>query len=542
MENSNIENFDLEKTTDMSPNALKEYIKRFVFPTMDGLNIVVSYKNNEMHEYKTFDKSTIKTVIFSKLSKEINTFYFTEYKNVREIVCEISKPFLYDKCINLCPQIISKRNDYDSYPPEIKKKVNIMLDLLKSIWCNGHDNQYQFLLKWFSNLVRGNKNQSCLYNKAIEGIGKSTFTDFFIKYVIGERLVYKGGSSPITSNFNAILMGKLLIVFEELENFSTAQWSLVSSRLKRDLTSDTKEYERKGVDSIVTKNFSNIIINSNVDAIKDTEGRRIYISEFNTFRKGDYPYFKMVTKECYNLTVGEAFYNYLIDKVNIDDYHDQDFPVTQAKLDAYAKRLDVTSQFLKYEYVLKKKNINNTLADFYDEFKSYCSFKDKKPITKIDFHSKLKELQIKSYRSNLNIRIKYSIEDLEKLADKNKWIHETDELNIDDDDDDSEDEKENPLDQGIIKDNVCKKDVIIKDLQNQNNELLKQLEELKKQFASLTAPIPEPEPEPIIEDEIIIKTKKSKKSKTKVIKQVEEQSDEDDNYKQDLDELLDEYF
>ena len=110
-----------------------------------------------------------------------------------------------------------------------------------------------FYKLWMSNMARGNKNQSVLYLKGEEGIGKSTFTDFLVKYVIGQRLSLKSGSQPLISNFNSILFCKLLVVYEELENFGTTQWQTVSTRIKRDITSDTCHYESKGVDSFEAK-------------------------------------------------------------------------------------------------------------------------------------------------------------------------------------------------------------------------------------------------------------------------------------------------
>jgi hypothetical protein len=37
-------------------------------------------------------------------------------------------------------------------------------------------------------------------------------------YVIGLDLCYQGGSAPLKNNFNSELSGKLMVLFEELEN------------------------------------------------------------------------------------------------------------------------------------------------------------------------------------------------------------------------------------------------------------------------------------------------------------------------------------
>ena len=100
----------------------------------------------------------------------------------------------------------------------------MMLNYLKEIWATDNKPQYEFIIKWLAKMARGGNNQSVLYLKSDEGIGKSTFTDFFRKYVIGPKLCMQSGSQPLISRFNKTLFCKLLVIFEELENFSTNQW------------------------------------------------------------------------------------------------------------------------------------------------------------------------------------------------------------------------------------------------------------------------------------------------------------------------------
>jgi hypothetical protein len=138
------------------------------------------------------------------------------------------------------------------------------------------------------------------------------------------------------------LFCKLLVIFEELENFSTNQWQGVSTRLKRDTTSDTCTYEDKFQKAFTAKNISNYIINSNVDAIKDDDGRRYFILDLSNKRKGDFTYFNKIYENCMNDSVGEAFFAYLM-TVDLTGYHDQDFPTTKAKEWFGKKFLELTN-------------------------------------------------------------------------------------------------------------------------------------------------------------------------------------------------------
>ena len=90
---------------------------------------------------------------------------------------------------------------------------------------------FDYIIKWTANVVRGNKNDSLLYLKGPEGIGKSKFSDFLSDHVLGRHNVCKSDAQPLKTAYNKILQGKLLVVFEELPTFSTSEWAGVSSKL-----------------------------------------------------------------------------------------------------------------------------------------------------------------------------------------------------------------------------------------------------------------------------------------------------------------------
>ena len=340
-----MESFDLSHANQLSVYDAKEYVKQYFYPLSSGLHIQVDYEDGKP-VYEIKEDKVIKSVYFNRLPKVIYDFYFKEYDQIKTLTCEINKPFVFGKFINTCPSLLHEVKPYSEYSTELKAKVEVMLNYLKEIWASDNEAQYQFIIKWLSKMARGQKNQSVLYLKSEQGIGKSTFTDFLRKHVIGPKLCIQSGSQPLISQFNAILFCKLLVVFEELENFSTNQWQGVSTRLKRDTTSDTCTYEDKFQKAFTAKNISNYIINSNVDAIKDDDGRRYFILDLSSKRKGDLNYFNKIYNECMNDQVGEAFFSYL-HSVDITGYHDQDFPLTKAKEDAKVKRLDTVARYIK---------------------------------------------------------------------------------------------------------------------------------------------------------------------------------------------------
>ena len=457
-----MESFDLCYANQLSVYDAKEYVKKYFYPLSSGLHIQVDYEDGKP-VYEIKEDKVIKSVYFNRLPKVIYDFYFKEYDQIKTLTCEINKPFIFGKFINTCPSLLHEVKPYSEYSTELKAKVEVMLNYLKEIWASDNEAQYQFIIKWLSKMARGQKNQSVLYLKSEQGIGKSTFTDFLRKHVIGPKLCIQSGSQPLISQFNAILFCKLLVVFEELENFSTNQWQGVSTRLKRDTTSDTCTYEDKFQKAFTAKNISNYIINSNVDAIKDDDGRRYFILDLSSKRKGDLNYFNKIYNECMNDQVGEAFFSYL-HSVDLTGYHDQDFPITKAKEDAIVKRLDSVARYIKEKYILKYKNFDTTLKDAHLEYTEFCNINSIKECCKIEFNKKLESYKITSYKSgNIHNKYNYKHEKLEEIAVANKWKHKTDQYDngdqfIDD----------NDLDHGINK-----------DAEEKDNEIKKLREEIE---------------------------------------------------------------
>ena len=437
------QNFSLTYANNLPIDQCKEYITKYFFPLSSSQHVFISYDKDGKSSYEIKEDMAIKKVYFNRLPKDVTDFYFKKYDKIKTLTCELNKPMLYGEFINTCPEFLHKVKPYSDFTPDIKKGVNVMLSYLKTVWASGNDNQYQFILQWIANMARGGKNQSVLYLRSDEGVGKSTFTDFLMKHVIGPNLSLMSGSSPLISNFNIILYCKLLVVYEELENFSTAQWSAVSSRIKRDVTSTTCSYEKKNETSFVGNNINNIIINSNVDAIKNDEGRRYFILDLSNEKKGDTKYWNNVYS-CMNNEIGEAFFSYL-HTIDLKNYKDQVFPPTKSKEDAIAKRLESVAKFIKDRYVLYPRDINCSLQDLHMEHGEYCLNHNLKKECKIEFNTRLSKYKLVGFKSGKDRnKFTYKKDDIKNIAMANKWLHATDEYIYD-----SAYTEPNPIDTGI---------------------------------------------------------------------------------------------
>jgi len=531
-----VEIFSLKKIKTLSPIDAKKYIDEFFYPLSNGLHAFKKFDNNtKSYTFEIVEQSTLKSVYFNRMPMELSKYYFKEKEDIKTINYNINKDTFYEDYINLCPKVKQTYKKYDTIDKKIQKKVNLMLKHIKEVLCNDKDDIYNFLMKWLANMIKGNRNDSALYLKGPQGAGKSTPLEFIREFVIGYPLAFQGGSGPIKNKFNAELSGKLMVMFEELENFSVRDWMGISVVLKRQITSKTLMIERKGLSVIEETNLNNYILLSNNDAIQDDDGRRYFILDISAKYINKEEYFNKLYNECFNDEVGQAFYSYCME-IDLTGYNAQKYPLTQSKLDSYSKRLDEVYKFLKEEYILKCRGIDKIeVSELYNKYSEFCGLK--KPKGKIEFNKTLDNIQIKYFKSGSKNYYQISKEELKAISDKFKWVHALDEYN--------EEPEINPFDYGIEEPEYKfgkRKNII--------NELEDQIILLKQQLAQYQTKTEEPKQEEKIPDkeleEIekeILKPKKPIFRKKPVINKVEEniKVEEIKNIK-DIDNVFDKFI
>jgi hypothetical protein len=333
-------------------------------------------------------------------------------------------------------------------------------------------------------MAHGKKNDSILYLRSKQGYGKSTLFEFLSSFVVGDDLSLMTGSEPLLSKNNAILAGKLLVYFEELETFTTAQWMGVSSRLKKMSTSTKMIYENKYEKPYEARNMNNYAILSNNDAIKDDEGRRYFILDISGHRQiikgskteADNQKFWDNVYSCFSDEVGHAFYCYIMEEVDIKGFKPQNFPMTENKIDSFAKRLESHENFIKHHYVLQKLGIQCSVQELYDDYVEFCKKEQRTAFKKIEFGAKLKELGIEYYKTNGHNKYKVSTEFLHELATTRHWIHEIDDYCEEQPNKEEQSSKEN--DELIQRCIQSEKE--LKALKDENEQLRLELEALKQ--------------------------------------------------------------
>jgi len=423
-----------------------DYVYLYYYET-NGANYWF-YDCNDRSFKKVKNDEFLKEVI-NKIDKSLFCSLFEKNHKIFRIVSRLNRPRTYKEngyyFINECGQYLhTKYKQYNDYSEDVKAKVDKVLNMIKVISCNSNDELFEAYIKYLSQLVKGQKTEVVIYKKSEQGTGKSTETDFIINYVLGKDLCVISGTEPLLSNFNKILLGKLLVVFEELPTFSQKEWEVVSSKIKTMTTEKTFIYRSLFKDAIEAENISNFMINTNVESIKDSDGRRIMIMPVSNVRKGDKEYFEDLRKTCFNLEVGEAFFSYLMGIDTTSFYAQTDFPETENKRLAIANLLHPVYKFLKFNFVLKTKGLEKIKPkDLYDNYICWSKISDAKRIVqKTDFFKKMEDIGIK-YKITSGARFyKETYEDLKFISDSNKWLCEYDEVENDEeeDDDDSDDE------------------------------------------------------------------------------------------------------
>ena len=426
-----------------------KYINNYYFEASRGTYIYYNYRE----DLNKGEKGTFEIRTTDEFRKEVlykvdnNKAIIAEIKmssKIHTVVSELFKPRYYKirnrYYLNECVGFKHKQyKQYDEYDEDTKNSVKLMLDFIKEVSCCNSEEMFLSYLKYLGTLCRGKKTDVIIYKKSVEGTGKSTESEFLMKYVFGMNVCLISGTEPLLTNYNKIFMGKVFVVFEELPTFSKAQWESVSSKLKTLTTEDSCVYRDLYEKQISSSNLLNFQINTNVEALKDSQGRRIIILDINPSRLGDYNFFETLKRNCFNDKVGEAFYSYLMTKITdneIENFNAQrDFPKTKNKLLAISNQLNSVYKFLKMEYILRKKGINKiSCKTFYDNYIDFCNDnKIQHQYGKNTFYQTLEGVKIKRMDIKNKPYFKVSLDQLNEISNKNKWICEYDEYEKDDD-------------------------------------------------------------------------------------------------------------
>ncbi len=471
------EPYNKEGKPDSGHKPSKEYIQKFIYASTEGYYLIHNPTDEDKFQY--FTRADIKATyidafpdneLTDKYSGQLKNWFWHKITDRFKIVNHMKEgTFFTDKngrkCINFCDGFMHKNYlRFVEYSKDIKKRVQMFLNFMKEVLCSGSDEQLNYLVDWMAKVARGERTCSCPYLKGPEGIGKSFWIKFFVKWVLGENLCYSADVEHVTTSYNKQLMGKLLVYFEELPTFSTKEWEGVSGKLKKMITEPELNYSDKYEKKIKANNISNFVILTNVEALMHADGRRYYILDLSGKYSQNHEYFGNLDKMCNNKEVGEAFYAYLMER-DLSKFDGQgSMPETKAKLDLKVDLMETPYRFIKDCYYLRKQSIKEGTVEFYNKYKAYCNVIQTTPKMRNTFLQKLRFLGIDYGKNNGNHVYNVPIQKIDEIMTKNKWNHELDEF-IDNDDDKAE---------SLFNNGVNLKNQSVKQ-SNKQNEIIREL-------------------------------------------------------------------
>lgn len=300
----------------------KNYIEKFFCPPTSGEHALIQNSKLTIVPVDTMQK-----VYLNRFPDEIKKWY-SKKTIPKQLICDVTKPQIGATFVNSAPQIFRDWKKYSTFTQKSRDGVKRMLSFLKEVWCDNNEDQFKYLLNWYSEVLKGKKNQSILYVKSIEGVGKSTFSDFFIEYVMGNELYAKGDKQCLCTSYNMDLMGKPFVIFEELPVMNKNEWNVCDDKLKDMATGNEMNYCGKYCKKFRAANINNYEIHTNHKAVKRPDGRRYYVVDINTKYCNDHEYFSELRDTCFNDKVGYAFYNYLLE-LDTDDFKSLEMPETR---------------------------------------------------------------------------------------------------------------------------------------------------------------------------------------------------------------------
>ena len=229
----------------------------------------------------------------------------------------------------------------------------------------------EYLLNWFAHLVQfpNKKTEVCLVFFGQQGCGKSSIAEHLLKTIIGSD------KQMITSKVDKVFgrfvntQGKLLSVLNETSGKETFNLSEI---LKDAITCDQTEQERKGVDAISVKDYTNYIFTTNnINSVKIPKDDRRYMPiSFNNSYLNNTEFFKKLYAQLEDKNIMRSFYDELMAR-DLSKFNASSSRVeTELMRDMKFMNADPIEQFIDYwnEHLTTHMTRKMRSSDLYQKF------------------------------------------------------------------------------------------------------------------------------------------------------------------------------
>ena len=168
---------------------------------------------------------------------------------------------------------------------------------LLQIVCGGSESSFNYLMGWMARAVQMPEKQGevAVVLRGEKGTGKGTLGNALVK-LFGGHSLHLSKSDQLVGRFNAHLRTALLVFADEA--FFAGDKKNQGS-LKALITEGVVAIEPKGVDLVMGKNRTHIIMATNSDwaVPASAEERRFFVTDVSSAKRGDFKYFEELNAE-----------------------------------------------------------------------------------------------------------------------------------------------------------------------------------------------------------------------------------------------------
>jgi len=344
-----------------------------------------------------------------------------------------------DKCpsdyYNLwTPFAIQSIKDYE----EDKTGLDFILNHIK-ILCNHQLEVYEYVLDFLAHMFQYPEEKAGKFILFIsaQGTGKGLFFELLTQ-ILGNDKVFETSQAErdVFGSHNVGMLNSYLVNLEEINFLSTKG----NEGVFKNIVTQQKMYiNPKGKDLIEIKSYHRFMGSCNPEdgdiPIKSCKGdRRNLLIRCSDETKGNVEYFNELKKLVYSKNLQKTFYEFLINRKNVDVFISKPIPETEYQKDIQDTCEDYTIQFLK-DYVYNDSNYGIKTykgLEIFNKFKNFMEINNfNVNITSTRFGLKLKMLGFKSIIKKRGSRgIIYEVNGFElctdlKIEDCPLYLNET---------------------------------------------------------------------------------------------------------------------
>jgi len=288
--------------------------------------------------------------------------------------------------------------------------VNVFINHIREVWANSNEEHYKYIMSWLAQIIKTpeKKTEVVILLQGGQGCGKTLPCDILLEHVFGDNLgMTASGLGSLTQRFNGCTMGKIFSNVNELSVVDGDAFNASFDKMKSLITDRRLQVEKKGLEHIQIDNFNNFIMTTNhVHTVKlERDDRRYACFEVSDKYKQNSNYFADFMDTLDNQNAGDNIYTYFLRYPDNEMVNVRKIPMTEIRKDLLdscksnverfvSQMNDEIDEALLYDWVGKEGENAITCANFYQQYKDWCSANGEKSWSSKAVGSELKNKKL----------------------------------------------------------------------------------------------------------------------------------------------------